>query len=330
MAEPGQPRLEYPRLEYPNLGEVVDALEAVYDPRWAQSWDAVGLVCGDPAATVRRVLFAVDPVEAVLDEALDWGADLIVTHHPLLLKPVHGVGADTFKGRAVHRLITGGCALFTAHTNADVANPGVSDALAVALGLTVTGPILPLAGQSGVGTGAESGPGLGLGLGRFGTLPVSEPLRDFADRVAAALPATVAGVRVAGDPDQPVRLVAVCGGAGDDRELLAAVRAAGADAYVTADLRHHPAGEAREAGPGTALVDISHWAGEWLWLPAAAERLAADLASRSAPVSSADISTRVSMARAGRDTVETRVSTTVTDPWTLHTTNASTKTSSTR
>ncbi|HEV2637893.1 MAG TPA: Nif3-like dinuclear metal center hexameric protein [Actinocrinis sp.] len=277
----------------PSLAEVIGLLDAAYDPGWAQAWDAVGLVCGDPDAPVGRVLFAVDPVAEVLDEALAWGADLLVTHHPLLLRPVHGVGADTVKGRGIHRLITGGCALFTAHTNADSANPGVSDALAAALGLTVTGPILPQPGAD---------PAAGRGLGRFGALPAAEPLRAFADRVAAALPRTEAGVRVSGDPDAPVRLVAVCGGSGDDRAALAAVRAAGADAYVTADLRHHPASEAREAGPGTALVDVAHWASEWPWLAAAARRLAADLGAH----------------RPERDTVETRVSTAVTDPWTLH------------
>ena len=277
----------------PSLAEVVGLLEAAYDPRWAEPWDAVGLVCGDPQAPVGRVLFAMDPVAAVIDEALDWGADLLVTHHPLLLKPVHGVAADTFKGRSVHRLITGGCALFTAHTNADSANPGVSDALAAALGLTVTGPILPKPGHD---------PAAGLGLGRYGTLPETMSLRAFADLVAAALPATTAGVRVSGDLDAPVRLVALCGGACDDRDVLAAVRAAGADVYLTADLRHHPVSEAREAGPATALVDVSHWASEWPWLGAAAERLAADASAR----------------LADRDTVETRVSTTVTDPWTLH------------
>jgi dinuclear metal center YbgI/SA1388 family protein len=277
----------------PSLAEVVGLLEAAYDPRWAESWDAVGLVCGDPQSPVGRVLFAMDPVAAVIDEALEWGADLLVTHHPLLLKAVHGVAADTFKGRTVHRLITGGCALFTAHTNADSANPGVSDALAAALGLTVTGPILPQPGHD---------PATGRGLGRYATLPRAVPLRDFADLVAAALPATTAGIRVAGDLDAPVRLVALCGGAGDDREVLAAVRAAGADVYLTADLRHHPASEAREAGPGTALVDVSHWASEWPWLGAAAERLTSDVAA----------------GPTGRDTVETRVSATVTDPWTLH------------
>ncbi|MGH3380614.1 MAG: Nif3-like dinuclear metal center hexameric protein, partial [Actinoallomurus sp.] len=124
------------------LADVVGILEDRYDPGWAESWDAVGLVCGDPEAEVRRVLFAVDPVTEVVDEALEWGADLIVTHHPLLLRPVHGVPATTPKGRLVHRLITGGVALFTAHTNADVADPGVSDALARAVGLA--GPLRPL------------------------------------------------------------------------------------------------------------------------------------------------------------------------------------------
>lgn len=270
----------------PSLAEITAVLDAAYPPATAEPWDAVGLVCGDPAAEVGRVLFAVDPVDAVIDEALEWGADLLVMHHPLLLKAVNGVPATNFKGRTVHRLISAGCALLTAHTNADVARPGVSDALALALGLTVAGPILPLRGEAD-----------GLrGLGRFGTLPEPEPLGAFAERVAASLPRTSAGVRVSGDLDRPVRTVAVCGGAGDDRELLAAVRAAGADAYVTADLRHHPAAEAMEAarfGGGPALVDVAHFASEWPWLPVAAALLAGG-------------------------TVETRVSTLVTDPWTAH------------
>jgi dinuclear metal center YbgI/SA1388 family protein len=275
----------------PTLAEIAAVLEAAYPPALAEPWDAVGLVCGDPAARAQRVLFAVDPTESVIDEALEWGAGLLVTHHPLLLKPVHGVPATNFKGLSVHRLIRGGCGLLTAHTNADLADPGVSDALAAALGLEVGGPILPLPAAR------QGAHGAGLGLGRFGELPEPEPLAAFARRVARALPATAAGVRTAGDPGRPVRRVAVCGGAGDDRELLAAVRAAGVDAYVTADLRHHPASEAMEAarfGGGPALVDVAHYASEWPWLAVAASLLAGG-------------------------TVETRVSTIVTDPWTAHT-----------
>lgn len=128
-------------LRPPTLAEVVAVLERLYDPAWAREWDAVGLVCGDPDAPVRRVLLAVDPVAAVVEEALEWHADLVITHHPLLLKAVHSVAATSAKGRIVHRLVRGGCALYTAHTNADAAAPGVSDALARVLGLRDLHPL---------------------------------------------------------------------------------------------------------------------------------------------------------------------------------------------
>ncbi|MGB9377833.1 MAG: Nif3-like dinuclear metal center hexameric protein, partial [Mycobacteriales bacterium] len=131
----------------PTLGEVVAALEELYDPAWAQPWDAVGLACGDPEARVGRILLAVDPVAATVDQCLEQRADLLLTHHPLLLKPVHGVAADTYKGRLLHRLIRGGAALYTAHTNADVARPGVSDALAARFGLLDTTPLSTLPGE---------------------------------------------------------------------------------------------------------------------------------------------------------------------------------------
>jgi dinuclear metal center YbgI/SA1388 family protein len=129
------------------LGEVVAALEAAYPPALAESWDAVGLVCGDPDEPVSRVLVAVDPVPDTVGEAVEASAQLLVTHHPLLLRGVHGVGADTPKGRLVHTLIRAGVGLFTAHTNADSADPGVSDALAAALGVTVEGPLQPRAAE---------------------------------------------------------------------------------------------------------------------------------------------------------------------------------------
>ena len=126
------------------LADLIAALDEAYPPRLAAEWDSVGLVCGDPADDVDRVLLAVDATDAVVDEALAWGAQALVVHHPLLLRGVDTVGAHTPKGAIVHRLIRGGCALFTAHTNADSADPGVSDALAAALGLTVTGVIDPI------------------------------------------------------------------------------------------------------------------------------------------------------------------------------------------
>jgi dinuclear metal center YbgI/SA1388 family protein len=127
-----------------SLADVISVLDELYDPRDAETWDAVGLVCGDPSQPVRKVLFAVDPVEDVIDEALAWGADLIVAHHPLLLTAVHGVPTSDPRGAIVHRLIRAGVALFTAHTNADVAPHGVSDALADNIGLVDLEPLAPL------------------------------------------------------------------------------------------------------------------------------------------------------------------------------------------
>jgi dinuclear metal center YbgI/SA1388 family protein len=127
----------------PRLADLTALLDGWFDPRWAQSWDAVGLVCGEPDEPVERVLLAVDAVPATVAEALATRSQLLLTHHPLLLAGVHGVPADDPKGALVHRMIRGGVAHFVAHTNADVADPGVSDALAERIGLNDLAPLDP-------------------------------------------------------------------------------------------------------------------------------------------------------------------------------------------
>ena len=115
------------------LADIIDVLDAAYPPRLAQDWDSVGLVCGDPDEAVDSVTIAVDATAAVVAEVPERG--LLLAHHPLLLRGVDTVAASTAKGALVHQMIRTGRALFTAHTNADAASPGVSDALAGALGL---------------------------------------------------------------------------------------------------------------------------------------------------------------------------------------------------
>ena len=368
----------------PTLRSVVDLVHGWYPPGTADSWDRVGLVHGDLDQPVRRILLAVDPAPVVAQEAADWDADLVVTHHPLYLKGVHGFTSQTPKGRTSLTLARAGCALLAAHTNADQAEGGVSEAMASALGLRDPRPILPAplpavdklgvmvpaadadtmraaladagAGEIGDYDGASftvagegrfrplpgadptigsvgeaecvdevrievvlprsrragvvramlaahpyeepaydvlelADPGIGgTGTGRIGDVAPTT-LGAFAEQVAAALPSTAHGVRVAGDLDRPVRRVALCGGAGDF--LLDTVRGTDADVYVTSDLRHHPATEFLEH-EGPALVDVAHWAAEWTWLPVLARRLEGALG----------------------DTVEVRVSTRSTDAWT--------------
>lgn len=265
------------------VGQVVRLIEERYPVGLAAEWDAVGLVCGDPQATVSRVLFAVDPVQTVVDEALLLQADMIVTHHPLLLRGVHSVAAIDHKGSVIHTLISHGIALLAAHTNADHANPGVSDALAEVLGIADTVPLVPDPVNPRLGTG------------RVGRLDETLTFEALLDRVAQRLPVTAQGVRGSGAPDRLIETVAVCGGSGD---AFLSDAAAVADAYITADLRHHRAQDHLVDG-GCALIDVAHWASEWPWLPVAAQTLVRDV-------------------RAIGTTVETHVSTISTDPWTLH------------
>jgi dinuclear metal center YbgI/SA1388 family protein len=375
----------------PTLGDITALLDEWYPPQHADDWDAVGLVLGDPAHDVRRILLAVDPVAAVADEAILMDADLLVTHHPLFLKGVHGFAATDPKGRVAHRLTSNGCALFAAHTNADSPAGGVSESLALALGLEDVRPLeadptqpldkivvfvpvdaaeqvraaLAAAGAGRVGDydqASFSAPGQGRfrplegaspaigevgrpeiveevrietvcprhlrgaavaavvaahpyeepaydvielapldepsrGSGRIGRVAAPMTLRDFAAHVDAVLARTAHGVRVAGDPDQLVEAVGLCGGAGDF--LLDRARSAGVDVYLTSDLRHHPASELREHGT-PALVDVAHWAAESTWLPVLRDRLVAALNDPGPG-----------------DTVEVRVSATNTDPWTF-------------
>ena len=243
-----------------SLRDVLAVLQEQYPADQAQSWDHVGLVTGDLDQPIRRVHLAVDPTLAVIEEARRAGADLLVTHHPLLMRGVHGLGT--------------------------VADPGVNTALAAACGLAATEPL----------TLEEGRP-----MGRYGELPESISLRDFAARLAAALPSAPVGVRVAGPPTAPVTRVAVLGGAGDS--LVDAVRRRGADVYVTSDLRHHPTLEAREEARGGPpyLVDAGHFATEWLWLADTGRRLEAALRARHG----ADLD------------LEIVVSELVTDPWTF-------------
>ena len=263
------------------IGDVLDTLERAYPAALAESWDTgIGLTCGDPSDPVTGVLLAVDVDAVTVAETAAAGAQLLVTHHPLLFRAVQSVAADTAKGSLVHLLIRSGLAHVAAHTNADTAVGGVNDALAGRLGLGGTRPLVPH--PDGV-----------TGSGRVGALADPLTLAEFTELVAARLPATVGGVRAAGAPDRVIRTVAVCGGAGDS--YLSAAAAAGADVYLTSDLRHHVVGEFVADPANPAVVDVAHWAGEWPWLPMAADLL-----------------------RAAHPDLTVTVSTTRTDPWTVH------------
>lgn len=246
--------------EHTTVGEIRRVIHEAYPPQLAESWDAVGLVCGDPADEVRTVAFALDCTQEVADKAVELGAQMLVVHHPLLLRGVTSVAADTPKGKVIHTLIRNGVALLAAHTNADKARPGVNDKLAELVGITPGRPIVSVEPYENLDEA--------LGLGRVGELEQPMTLREFTQRVADALPETEWGVRAAGDPERVVKRVAVSSGSGDS--FLDQAAALGVDVYVTSDLRHHPVDEhlraAHLAQPeGPAVVDTAHWASEFPW-----------------------------------------------------------------
>lgn len=245
----------------PTLRELQAVIEDLWPAAGAESWDSVGLVAGAPDATVEHVHLAVDAVPATAREAVELGAGLLLTHHPLLLRGVTTIAESTYKGSVLATLVRGGSALLAAHTNADVVTTGTSAVLADRLGLTAQRPL-------------DAGADPDTGIGRVGVLPEGTTLGALARKLVDLLPPTATGVRVSGDFDQPVRTVALCAGAGDS--LLGHPAVLDADVYITSDLRHHPAAEFREQallGGGPALIDTSHWATEWLWLDVAAEQL---------------------------------------------------------
>jgi dinuclear metal center YbgI/SA1388 family protein len=241
----------------------VRELGSLMDSQWPLSgqedWDNSGLVSGSLDQSVTSALLVVDVTHETVAEAVEGGHDVLIAHHPLLLRGLMTIAEDRYKGELLTRLIRADCALFAVHTNGDRVPTGTSVTLAAALGLTSTEPLVahPLGG------------GLGI-VGRV----TPQTLGDFARSIAAVLPSTAGGVRVSGDFARNISTVAVCAGAGDS--MLGNPLVRGSDVFVTSDLRHHPASEFREQArldSDTALIDISHWAAEWLWLDQAATEL---------------------------------------------------------
>ncbi len=242
------------------LRHLIEVIETHWPIDAADDWDKPGLVVGSLDQDVSKVLLTVDITADIVRDAVEGGFDLILAHHPLLLRGVTTVAEDTAKGAIVTTAIRAGIAVYSAHTNADITATGVSATLASAIRMT---EIRPLVGDAVTGHGR---------IGKIAEMT----LLEFARQIAKALPATAGGVRIAGDPNQVISSVAICAGAGD--AFIYDALEAGAEVFVTSDLRHHFAQDAIESARASqrafGLIDISHWAAESLWLPVAANELA--------------------------------------------------------
>ena len=234
---------------YPTIREIAAFLESWAPPSSAQSYDNVGLQVGDPSVPVRRGLIALDMTPAVLREAREVGATLIITHHPLIFRPLRSVTTEGFNASIAYGLASTGVSLYSIHTNLDAAPGGVSFALGRRLGLQDLDFL-------------ETEEGQDVGLGAVGRLDRPETLASFLRIVSERLGAPA--LRYTGDPDSRIERVAVCGGAGSD--FIGKAIAVNADVYVTADITYHRYFDVLDTAgnPRMALVDAGHYETEFI------------------------------------------------------------------
>jgi dinuclear metal center YbgI/SA1388 family protein len=244
-----------------SLKGAIEVIEKLWPVSLAEDWDVVGLVSGSADQEIKSVLLTVDVTSEVVEHAKEVGADLIFAHHPMLLRGVTSIAEDTAKGKVLSELVRSNIAVYSAHTNADSVETGTSAVIAKALGLINSRPL----SQSALPT---------QGIGQIGEIG-SMTLGELASKLNDLLPATATGVRVAGSFDRKVSKVALCAGAGDSYSLMALDQ--GADVFITSDLKHHNSQEVLELAKARnvefALIDISHWAAEFVWLETAKQEL---------------------------------------------------------
>ena len=232
----------------PTVGDILEYLESIAPPALKMDWDNVGLLCGSRSTPVTKILAALDPFEHVCQEAADWGAELMVTHHPLIFQPLSSITDETSLGRGILTLCRHGISAVNAHTNLDRAEGGVNDVLAQKLGLSD----ITLVSQDG--------------LLRCGYTP-EKTLADFLSQVKTALGCP--GLRFV-DGGKPVRKVAVGGGSCAD-EMLQALDA-GCDTFVTADIKYNQFWDAHDLGIN--LIDAGHFCTENPVIPVIAAKIA--------------------------------------------------------
>jgi dinuclear metal center YbgI/SA1388 family protein len=236
------------------VGDLLEILETIAPAELAEEWDNSGLQVGARHWPVKKIRVALDPQPEVVVSACRENADLLVTHHPLIFRPLRRVDAATPVGRAVEAALAHKMAVVAVHTNLDIARGGLNDLLAERIGLE---------NISSLDTHAEKRPG----LGRIGNLPLPVSLSDLVRQIKERM--GLSTVRMAGDTSLAVSRVAVCTGSGGS--LMSAFFASEAQVFVSGDLRYHDAREAENAG--RALVDIGHFGSEHLMVGALAERL---------------------------------------------------------
>jgi dinuclear metal center YbgI/SA1388 family protein len=227
---------------------ILNILQGIAPLDLAQSWDNVGLLVGSPDGRVSSILLALDPTTALIAEAEHCNAELIITHHPALFHPLKSLRSDRPSEKFLYAAVRTGIHVIGCHTNLDAAYGGVNDVLAQLLNLEETVPLLPDGGECS---------GKKTGLGRVGVLTEPVSSESFLERLYTVL--SPPWLLEAGARPETVKKVAVCGGSCSD--ISATALEAGADVFITSEVKHDVARWAEEAG--FWLIDGGHFATEY-------------------------------------------------------------------
>lgn len=223
----------------------MEELEKLAPLSCACEWDNPGLLVGEIDKEVKKVLVAVDASDAVVQQALDENVDLLITHHPLIFRPIKSVNDADFLGRRLLRLIRGGVNLYAMHTNFDAAPGCMADLAAGKLHLVEARPLEVMGEMDGVP----------YGIGKTGILLTGMPLRQLAEQVKETFGLSFVQVYGAEDEDRMIRRAAVCPGAGAG--MVRAAAASGAQVLITGDIGHHAGIDA--AAEGLSIIDAGHY-----------------------------------------------------------------------
>ena len=246
------------------VADIIKVMETMAPLRLAEEWDNVGLQVGQLDWPVRSIWVALDPLYDVVDGACRNGVDLLITHHPLIFNPLRCINFDTPVGSVIQAAAGHKLAIFAAHTNFDSAADGINDVLAFRIGLADLKVL-----KRGDHPGEDSATDYmqKQGLGRVGELEETMELLPFALSIKEKL--GLKYIKVAGKPDLPVRRVAVCSGSGSS--LMKDFYSSGAQVFISGDLRYHDAREVEALNLG--LIDMGHFASEYLMVEVLAKRL---------------------------------------------------------
>lgn len=228
--------------------EIIESLEQLSPPSFAESWDNVGLLAGRRDKEVKKIICALDATDEVVDEAVRCGADMLLTHHPLIFSPLKKINTDDFIGRRVVKLLQNDISYYTMHTNFDIM--GMADAAADEIGLKEC-QVLQTTYEDEIAK---------EGLGRYGKLRQIMTLEECASFVKQVF--HLESVKIYGEPDLVIECAAISPGSG--KSVIASAISADAEVLITGDIEHHEGLDAM--AQGLAIIDAGHYGLEKIFI----------------------------------------------------------------